>query len=215
MKTAIVLGASGLTGKKLVRLLLADKRYTKIKLLVRTPMDIIYEKIEQIVFDFDNPDVSVLKADEVFCCLGTTIRKAGSKAAFRKVDYDYIVNIVQLCRQNGVKRIAVISSMGANKNALVFYNNVKGETEEALAKMSFDNCYIFRPSFLLGTRTESRTGESFTKFFVTILSFLIPLKYKPIQSKVVAAAMVYAMNEIDTPFKIFESDDIAHLPLNP
>jgi uncharacterized protein YbjT (DUF2867 family) len=215
MKNALILGGTGLTGKKLTRLLLADKRYGAVQLLVRKPMDIIYEKLEQIPFDFDNPDDSKVQADEVFCCLGTTIAVAGSKKAFYQVDYDYVLTLANMAHKNGCKKFALISSMGANKNSAVFYNKTKGQIEEAIKAIGFESCFIFRPSILLGTRHESRFGESVAKFILSKLSFLLPKKYRPIHSKTVAFAMQFVMNGNYSGCKIFESDEIAAIATYP
>jgi uncharacterized protein YbjT (DUF2867 family) len=209
MKKALIIGGTGLTGKKLTSLLLADKRYGSVNLLVRKPVDIIYEKLYQIPFNFDKPDESKVKADEVFCCLGTTIKDAGSKKAFYQVDYEYVVTLANIAYKNGCKKFALISSMGANKNSTVFYSKTKGQAEEAIKAIGFDDCFIFRPSILLGTRRQSRLSESIGKIFLSSISFLLPKKYRPIHSKSVAMAMQFVMNGNYTGFKIFESDEIA------
>jgi uncharacterized protein YbjT (DUF2867 family) len=209
MKNALIIGGTGLTGKKLTSLLLADKRYASVNLLVRKPVDIIYEKLYQIPFNFDKPDESKVQADEVFCCLGTTIKDAGSKKAFYQVDYEYVVTLANIAYKNGCKKFALISSMGANKNSTVFYSKTKGQVEEAIKAIGFDDCFIFRPSILLGTRRQSRLSESVGKIFLSKISFLLPKKYRPIHSKSVAMAMQFVMNGNFTGFKIFESDEIA------
>ena len=127
MKNALIIGGTGLTGKKLTKYLLADKRYGSVKLLVRKPLDISYEKLDQVTFNFDNPDASKVMADEVYCCLGTTIGEAGSKKAFYQVDYEYVLMIATIAFKNGCKKFALISSMGANKKSLIFYSKTKGQ----------------------------------------------------------------------------------------
>jgi len=211
MKTALIIGGTGLIGKQLTQLLLADKRYSKIVLLLRRQLDMVHDKLIQVVFDFDNPDSSLVVADEIYCCLGTTIKVAGSKAAFYKVDHDYVINTAKAGFLNGVKKFALVSSMGANKGSTIFYNKTKGETEEDARSIGFESLYIFRPSLLLGNRTQFRLGESIGKFLMVPLSFLIPKKYKPIQASQVARAMVTAMNTVNTGIHIFESDSIATL----
>lgn len=215
MKSAIIIGGTGLVGKKISRLLLADKRYSLVKMLVRKPIDIIYEKLELITFKFDEPDSSVLMADEVFCCLGTTIKDAGSKKAFYKVDFEYSVTLAKMAYNNGCRKFAIVSSMGANKNSTLFYNKTKGQAEAAIKEIGFESCFIFRPSLLLGNRNTPRLGESIAKFFMTNISFLLPVKYRPIHSNLVAQAMQYAMNSNLTGFHIFESDKIAALAALP
>jgi uncharacterized protein YbjT (DUF2867 family) len=177
-------------------------------LLLRKPVDLNHEKLEQVIFNFDYPNRSVVVADEIFCCLGTTIKVAGSKDAFFKVDFEYVRLIAQLGFENGGKRFAMISSMGANKNSRVFYNKVKGEIENTVGNIGYDSCYIFRPSLLLGKRNEFRLGERVAAFFMTSFAFAIPKKYKAIEGKQVARAMVAVMNTGGSGIQIIESDMI-------
>jgi len=215
MKTALVIGGTGLTGKKLLRLLLADKRYGLVKVLVRKPMDIIYEKLEQIVFDFDHPDAALLQADEVFCCLGTTIKDAGSKDAFYKVDFEYVITLAKMAYENGCKKFAFVSSMGANKKSPLFYNKTKGQVEDAIKEIGFESCFIFRPSLLLGTRNQFRLGESLAKYIMANIASVLPKKIRPIHSKAVAFAMEFVMNSNYSGFKVFESDEMAEIAAQP
>ena len=164
MKTALILGGTGLIGKQLTHLLLGDKRYNKIILLVREPMNLIHEKMEQVKFDFEKPDAALVKADDIFCCIGTTINTAGSKAAFKKVDHDYVLDIARIAYSNGAKKFALVSSMGANKNSFFFYSKIKGETEEEVKQIGYESFLIFRPSVLLGTRNKDRLGELLSIF---------------------------------------------------
>ncbi|WP_052592462.1 oxidoreductase [Aureispira sp. CCB-QB1] len=205
-KTALIIGASGLVGKRLVQQLLQDERYEKITALVRTPLEIKHEKLTQTRYDFNWPNADLAIGDELFCCLGTTIKKAGSQAAFRKVDYDYIVETAKIALANGTKKIAVVSSMGADKDSSIFYNRIKGETEAALQKLSYEACYILRPSLLMGARDELRMGELVGKLFMTAFAFAVPNKYKGIEGKQVAKAMIAIMNSNKVGFQIFESD---------
>jgi uncharacterized protein YbjT (DUF2867 family) len=210
MKTAIIVGATGLIGKQLTQLLLEDKRYSEIKLLVRRPIETQNEKLKVIIFDFDDPDTSVVTADEIFCCLGTTIKTAGSQSAFLKVDFEYVLNIARKGFENGVIKFAMISSMGASKDSRVFYNK-KGQIEEAVIQIGFEGCYILRPSLLLGERSESRPGEQIGKFFMTAFSFLIPKKYKAIKAEQVAKAMIAIMNSGTKGVQVLESDLLAEI----
>ena len=211
MKTALIVGGTGMTGKQLIELLLTDTRYSKLILLLRKPIDLKHEKLEQIAFNFDYPNRSVVVADEIFCCMGTTIKTAGSKDAFYKVDYEYVSLIARIGFENGIKRFAMISAMGANKNSTVFYNKVKGMVEETVSQTGYGACFIFRPSLLLGQRYEFRLGEKIATFFMTTFSFAIPKKYKAIDAKQVAKAMIIAMNFEKNGLQIFESDEIAEM----
>ena len=208
MRNALIIGGTGLTGKKLTRLLLADKRYQQVKLLVRKPMDIIYERLEQIPYDFDSPDFNKIVADELFCCLGTTIKNAGSKKAFYQVDYEYVLQTAEAAYKNGCRKFALVSSMGANSKSMFFYSKTKGEIEEAVKNIGFESCFIFRPSLLLGHRSHVRFGESFAQAVLPKIAFLLPKKYRPIQSKLVAAAMQLVMNGDYKGVRLFESDEI-------
>ena len=208
MKIALVIGGTGLVGKQLTNLLINDKRYSKVVLLVRKPLGIIHEKLEQIQFDYDNPDETLIKGDDFFCCLGTTKAKAGSKEAFYKIDHDYVLNTATTAFKNGIKRAAIVSSIGANKNSSVFYQKTKGEVEEGASKIGFEACYILRPSVLVGNRTELRLGESLGIFFLNIFSFAMPKKYKPVAGNKVAQAMINAINSGKTGVQVIESDVI-------
>jgi uncharacterized protein YbjT (DUF2867 family) len=207
-KTALIIGASGLIGQQLVQQLLEDDRYEKVTALVRKPLEIRHDKLTQTRYDFDWPDADLAIGDELFCCLGTTIKKAGSQTAFRKVDYDCIVETAKIALGNGTKKMVVVSSIGADKDSSIFYNKVKGETEEALRKLKYDACYVLRPSLLMGARDELRMGELVGKLFMTAFSFAVPKKYKGIEGKQVAKAMIAVMNLDKTGFQILESDDL-------
>ena len=193
MKTALVLGGTGLVGGHLVRILLRDERYSLVKMLVRKSVDLHHEKLAQVEVDFDHLQSEDLQADDVFCCLGTTIAKAGTQAAFRKVDFDYPVRVGELALEMGAKQYFMVSSIGADAQSSVFYAKVKGETEAKLASLGYSTFVAFRPSFLLGNRQEFRFGE---KIGIGIAKLFEPLmvgglrKYKGIEAHQVAGAMV-------------------------
>jgi uncharacterized protein YbjT (DUF2867 family) len=172
-------------------------------------MDIIYDKLDQINFDYDNPTEATLQADEVFCCLGTTIKNAGSNAAFYKVDYEYVLNCATIAKKLGAQKFIFISAAGANIKSNIFYNKTKGQIEAALTAIGFNTLIILRPSLLLGKRNEYRMAENTAKLFMTTFSFLIPAKYKAIECKEVALAMLYLINNTDlTGVHIIENADI-------
>lgn len=206
MKTAIIIGATGLIGKALSKQLLENARYARIILLVRKPLELTHPKLKQVIYNFEQPDTEHLKADELYVCMGTTIKTAGSKEAFYKVDYTYVVTTAKTALANGTKKCAVISAMGANKNASIFYNKVKGDMEEALNTIGFEELVIVRPSLLLGKRHEFRFGELISKFLMAALAFLIPKKYKAIHDYQVAKAMIHYMNLNQTGKVIVEND---------
>ena len=208
MKKALVIGASGLIGQQLIDLLLQDENYSVIA-LIRTALPIQHPRLLQVPFNFDNPNNEAIQADEIFCCLGTTIKVAGSQQAFYKVDFEYVLDIAKRAYRNGAKKFALVSSMGANKNSTVFYSKTKGAIEEAVTQIGYESLFIFRPSLLLGKRTGFRLGERIAQYFFTFFSILIPKKYQAIQARQVAKAMIVCMNTGDKGVHILESDKIA------
>lgn len=191
-KTALIVGATGLVGKQVLDFLLASPIYKQIKILTRRSTGVKHEKLTEIFFDFDKPDSSLVKADDIFCCLGTTIKKAGSEEAFKKVDFLYPLQIGRLGKLNGCSRYLLVSSMGADPRSFIFYNRVKGEIEKELTDLHFDILHILRPSLLLGDRGETRTGEKIGEVLSRILGPVMigPLKkYAAIESAKVAKGM--------------------------
>jgi len=190
-RIALVAGSTGLIGGQLLELLLAENSYSKVIALSRKPLSISHPKLDNIVVEAnDLKKHQELKADDVFCCLGTTIKQAKSKEAFRKVDFDYPLDLANLLKANGASRFLLVSSLGADKSSGIFYNQVKGEVEEAIAAVAFDSFHILRPSLLIGPRKEARAGEDAAKAVYKIFGFLIPAKYKGIDSIKVARAMI-------------------------
>ena len=210
MKKALVVGGTGLVGNQLIQLLLADGRYA-VTALVRKPMPINHHQLTQTVFDFDKPDKSLVVADEIFCCLGTTIKVAGSKPAFYKVDFEYVLSIAQIAHANGAPKFALVSSMGANKDSAIFYNKTKGAIEAAVTSVGYTSLFIVRPSMLLGDRKEFRLGEKIGQAIMSVISFAIPKKYKAIEARQVAKAMIACMNSGKTGVQIVESDALANM----
>jgi uncharacterized protein YbjT (DUF2867 family) len=194
MKKAIVFGASGLVGKKLVRQLLEDKRYHLVITPLRKKEDFIHSKLIQPIIDFESSVLIDSNADEVYCCIGTTMKQAGSKQAFKKIDLDLVVQIAQQAIQNGIKKFALVSAMGANTHSIFFYNQIKGKTEYEISQLGFVLTIIVRPSILSGTRKEIRWGESIAEIIMRTVSFILPKKYRPIPAYLVAKAMIDAMN---------------------
>ncbi len=210
MKQALVVGATGLIGKHLTTILLNTPAYS-VTALVRNPIDQSHERLKAVLFDFKNPDKDLVTGDELFCCLGTTIKDAGSKAAFYKVDFEYVVSVATMAYANGIKKLAIVSSMGADKNSAIFYNKVKGAVEEAVLQIGFDSVFIFRPSMLLGDRPSFRLGETIAKSLMTAFAFAVPERYKPVDASKVARAMIHFMGSGKTGHHILESDKIARL----
>ncbi|MCR8842253.1 oxidoreductase [Paenibacillus sp. SC116] len=193
-KTALLVGATGLVGGHLLPILLEQPAYHKVKIFTRRNIQLEHPKLEQIVVDFNQLDqyFDHVQADHVYCCLGTTIKKAGSKEAFRKVDFEYPLAIAKMAKQCGASKFLMVTSIGADSNSSFFYNQVKGNVEEEIKKLGLPSVHLFQPSLLLGSRSESRPGES-AAIMVSPLIKLIARgrwsKYSPIQAKDVAAAM--------------------------
>lgn len=216
MKTALLFGATGLTGRYVYQYLLKEEQYSKIRVFTRSPFVDDNPKIENIVVDFEKPASfeNQIKGDIIFCCLGTTRRKAGSKENFRKVDFEYVARIAEMAEKSGVKKFLVISSVGADAGSKNYYLRVKGEMENFLINTAIPQIVILRPSLLLGRREEFRFGEELEKQIYSFLKFLFigPLRrYRGIHAKTVARAMV-RLAEIDTIGRqIIQSDQIAIL----
>jgi uncharacterized protein YbjT (DUF2867 family) len=210
MRTAIVAGASGLVGSALVSQLLLSSQYSQVVILVRNRINLEHPKLIQLVIDFDQmEDLTVnFKVDDAFCTLGTTISKAGSKAAFIKVDHDYVCSFAKKVHELGATGFYIVSSMGANPSSSIFYNKVKGTTEEDLKKIGIHRLVILRPSLLLGPRTEKRAGEKFASWIMQALDFMIPLKYKAIHVNKVAGKMIEVASQEEQGIFILESDKL-------
>ncbi len=174
-----------MVGGKCLDLLLLSTAYDRVLLFGRKKLPIESEKLVQHIINFDRlPEYKDLfKGDDLFCCLGTTMRKAGSKDAFRKVDFTYIYEIAKMASANKVNQFLLVSSVGADPESLFFYNRVKGKTEEAVRSMTFWATHIFQPSLLLGERNENRWGEEIAtrigKRLDSVLGGLLS-KYRPV-----------------------------------
>lgn len=202
----MLLGATGLVGSHALDLLVRDDRFDRIVVPSRRALagEVDSPKIDLRIVDFDRPETfgSLQGVDAVICALGTTIKKAGSKEGFRKVDFGYCAAAARLARESGASKFIVVTSMGSEARSFLFYSRVKGELEDALKAMAFPYLGIFRPSFLAGERTEHRPGEALG----IRLGFLMPKKYKPIHARVVAAAMIDAAASDRSGIEIVESD---------
>ena len=209
MKTALVAGSTGLIGNQLIQLLVEDSGYDSVIAISRKPLPIQHSKLKTVIADLESLDAhkDQLIADEVYCCLGTTMRTAGSKEAFRAVDFDYPLALAKLCFENGAKSFCLVSSLGADPDSFIFYNRVKGEIEQAIGEIGFDRYHIFQPSLLLGDRTEKRAGEDSAKIAYTLIGFLLPKKYKAIDAVKVARAMIHFSHE-KVPGKFIHRSDI-------
>ena len=211
MPNALILGASGMTGQELCRQLLESKSFETITVLVRSPLDLEHPKLKQQLYDFELPEPSRLKGDVVFCCLGTTIKKAGSRDRFFRIDHDYVVESARFAHANGAKHFSLISAIGADPRSAIFYNRVKGQVEESLRQVGFSKLHIFRPSLLLGQRKEHRFGERISTRFMTLFSTLVPTKYKAVESRQVAKAMRLLSLEVAEGIRIIPNEEILQI----
>ena len=211
MKTAIVIGATGLVGSTLVEQILENPAYSKVVLLLRKPLNISHSKLVQEVIDFDNPDASKIVGDDLFCAMGTTLAKAGSKESQYKIDCTYPYEIGKIAKANGVKQYILVSSVGADVESSNFYLKTKGELERKIELLGFQNFVSLRPSLLLGNREESRLGEKIGTVISNILSPLLfgsLRKYHGIEASDVAKAMQRFANQALSGVKYVEYDEI-------
>ena len=193
-KKAIIAGASGLIGSKLLTIMLNHAYYDEILILVRKELPIEHKKLVQLVIDFDKLDIhaAAITGHAIFCCLGSTKKKTPDLSVYRKIDHDYSVKLAQLAKQNGVNQYHLVSAIGANSKSSNFYTKMKGETEDDLKKVDLECLHIYQPSFLTGDRKESRPME---RMVVGIMKVIDPLlidglkKYRSIPAQTVAQAM--------------------------
>jgi len=215
MQTAIILGATGLVGTELLKQVLEDPAYDKVKVLGRRSILVEHAKMEQILVDFDQPATwaDKIRGDVLFSAFGTTLKKAGSKEKQYAIDFTYQYEVAKAAAANGVSKCVLVSSAGANAQSKLFYNRMKGELDAAVANLSFENVSIIRPSFLDGNRIEKRTGE---KIALVLFKFLYPIipgakKYRPIAVSIVAKAMLKAVRNNTSAFKVYELEQVFEL----
>jgi uncharacterized protein YbjT (DUF2867 family) len=214
---ALLLGASGLTGGNCLKMLLDDNFYNEVEIWVRKPLGISHAKLTEKIIDFEKLSAFTTDANHVFCCIGTTIKKAKSKENFFKTDHDYVVTAAEIARLAGAKKFMYISSIGASAQSKNFYLRTKGKVEEDLKKVFPDGLYIFRPSMLIGKREEFRFGEKMGKGFMQTFGFIFSgklKKYRGIEASVVALAMIHEAKSDKTGINIIESDKISELVTN-
>ncbi len=195
-RVAVVAGATGLVGRAVLAALLADKHTSAVHSLGRRTLPLTHTKLTQHIVDFAAlPELPQI--DDVFICLGTTIKVAGSQAAFRAVDYDAVIAVAQMGRAQGATNLGVVSAMGADAESGVFYNRVKGEVEDAIAQLGYTSVSIVRPSLLVGDRgplnQPERPGERIGLMVSKLLKPLIPSNYLPVQAEDVAARLIRAV----------------------
>lgn len=206
-RTAFLAGATGLVGSELLSRLLANDLYSQVHVLSRRPINTTHAKLdcrvhpfEQIpALDQDTPEF--FQTQDVFCCLGTTIKTAGSKKAFEAVDYGHVLALAQTCIKHGAQRFFLVSAVGASPKSSNFYSQVKGRTEVAVSKLNFTAVYWVRPSLLLGQRDEHRPGEAWAQRLAPVFSPLLagPLRSLRPVSAANVAAHIMRLAEVESP----------------
>jgi uncharacterized protein YbjT (DUF2867 family) len=196
--TALLAGATGLVGRALLSLLLASKRYRRVHVLLRRAVPDIKAgpKLKVHHVDFAMLPAAFPTVDDVFIALGTTIKGAGSEAAFRQVDFDFVVNTARAAKAAGASRLAVVSALGADANSHIFYNRVKGEMQAAVAQLGYESIVIAQPSLLLGDRVAlgqpTRSREMWAARLLGPMSWMVPKAVRPIHARTVASALLTA-----------------------
>ena len=205
---AIVAGATGLVGQALVRQLGADRSWREVRALVRQtlPPDLAGTTVVPVVVDYDHLDPAPpwAAADHVFCALGTTMQRAGSETAFRRVDLEYPLALARATLARGARHFLLVTAVGAAPTSRVFYNRVKGEVEAAVTALGFRSVTIARPSLLLGQRAEPRLAEQLGK----VLGVLAPPRWRPVPARRVARALVSAAKHDLSGIQVFENRDL-------
>ncbi|SFZ91614.1 Uncharacterized conserved protein YbjT, contains NAD(P)-binding and DUF2867 domains [Flaviramulus basaltis] len=218
-KTAIILGATGLTGNILLQKLIEDDRYDTIKLFSRSRIEGLPNKVVQFVGNLLELDKfkADFTANEVFCCIGTTAKKTPNKTLYKQIDYGIPVMAAKLSKENNIDTFLVISAMGANKNSSVFYNKTKGEMEHDVLQQNIKNTFVLRPSIIGGERNESRILEKIGLIAFKILQPLFIGKlqsYKIINAETIAQAMLNLANNKSNAEVIITSNEIKKLVEN-
>lgn len=194
-RSALMAGATGAVGRHLLSRLLADDDYDSVHVLTRRPIAATEAKLHVHEVDFDKLDqhAALFDVDDVFCCLGTTIKQAGSREAFRRVDHDYVVNMAQLASEAGASRFLMISAVGADSKSMFFYSRVKGDTERDVIDCGPATIHFVQPSLLMGERTEHRPGEAISQKIMPLFNPLLAgslSKYRSVKTEEVAEKLV-------------------------
>ena len=213
MKKPLIIGSTGLVGSYLLKEILNEPNLIQVTALVRKKGQIQNTKLNEIQFDFKtNAGMASLDAaDHVFCCLGTTIKVAGSKKAFRYVDFELPLMFAQWAASTNAKSFSIVTSMGANANSSIFYNKVKGEVEDEIKKLDIPIIQIFQPSLIMGQRKEFRIGELLGKAFMTLINPLLigsVKKFRGIHAEKIAKGLVRHLQNPILGISVFESDQI-------
>ncbi len=210
-RTALLAGATGLVGRALLSMLLAEKRYHRVHVLLRraAPEITADAKLEIRQVGFARLPEAFPTVDDVFIALGTTIAVAGSEAAFRQVDFEFVVNTARAARAAGATRLAVVSALGADAASRIFYNRVKGEMQDAIGELGYESVVIAQPSMLLGDRAAlgqpARSGEVWATRVVGPLRWIIPKAVRPIPARAIASALLAAILDPKPGIRVLKS----------
>ena len=214
-KQVTLFGATGLIGSYLLKFLLKDSDIHLINVIGRNPFHLQHDKINNIVIDFEDVSSisnSITGSEAVFVSIGTTMSKVnGDKIKYKSVDFDIIFNIANACKQKNINQFIYVSSLGANANSSNFYLRLKGEIDEAVAKLNLNSTSVFRPSVLLGKRNESRPGEKIMQFVMPLLDFMIPSSSKAIKAEDVAKSMLNTTKNYKSGLHIYQYNQIKDL----
>lgn len=213
MKTALIIGATGLVGSKLVEFLLKDNSFDQVGVFVRRSINLKNPKLVEHLIDFDRYESwkHLVKGDVLFSCLGTTLKKAGSEEAQYRVDHTYQLQFAKAAEENGVQSYALISSAGADPESRNFYLKMKGQLENDVKDLNFEQLAIIRPGLLKGEREESRRGEKAAEIVLRFFNGIgLFRKYRPVPADTVALAMIRALKSGDR-YNIYELDEVFDL----
>lgn len=194
-RSAVVVGATGLVGHYCLEHLIEDEDYGRVTTITRRGFNVRHRKLTQHVLDFECLDevAHAFAVDDVFCCLGTTLQKAGSRTNFARVDYGFVKHLAELAAAAQARQFMLISAIGANHLSPIFYNRVKKRAEDAVRRLPFESVHLLRPALLLGHRDEPRPAEDFIKLFSPYMSLTLwgPFKrYRPVHAETVAEEMI-------------------------
>ena len=215
-RTANVIGATGLVGKQLVQLLLKNENFDKVRIFVRRSSGISHPKLEEQLIDFGHVEswAEKLTGDVLFSALGTTLKQAGGKEKQYEADVTFNLNFARKAKENAIENYVLVSSVGANPKSWIFYSRIKGELDEAVSKIGFQNLAILRPASLTGDREERRLMEELSVPVVRFVTKFIFKKYRPIHGITVAQAMINAVLHPEPEKTIWEAAEVFQLAEN-
>jgi len=210
-RTALIVGASGLVGGEVLKLLLETPDYTQVIALLRRPLELQHAKLQQQIIDFDSLEQTTLpRIDSVFCCLGSTLKAAGSRAACYRVDHDYVLAAARLGLVQGARHFLLVSSMGADARSPFAYMRTKGETERDVAALGYAATCFLRPAYLVGSRAQSRPLEDAYGRLMQWLAPVTPAAFRPVSARKVAQTMLRQASQATPGVHIISSARMQH-----